>query len=106
MILGVTVADAAAKAGIEIATTHADIGTAITIVEGAAVDDPARAHVPLVGAIALEMTEIVGTVENARIAETMAAPGTDLLVNDLVPRSSTRTSVTVGLYSFSNLPLV
>lgn len=105
MILEVTVADAAAKAGIEIATTHAELGTAITIVGDAAVDDPARAHDPLAGAIAPEMTATVGTVESAQIAETKVVLGNDLLVDSLVPHSSTKTSATVGRYSFNSLPL-
>lgn len=80
--------------------------TAITIVGDAAVDDPARAHDPLAGAIAPEMTETVGTVESAQIAETkVVVLGTDPLVDDLVPHSLTKTSATVGRYSFNSLPL-
>lgn len=76
VMLEVTAVDAGAKAGIETGTTHADIGTVITIVDDAG--DPARAQDPLAGDIVPEMTEIVGTVVTAPTAETAAKERIDL----------------------------
>lgn len=82
VILEATAVDAAAKAGIETGTTHADTGTVITIVDDAG--DPAPAQDPLVGVIALEMTEIVGTAASALTAETRVEDEINPRANGLV----------------------
>lgn len=76
VMLEATAVDAGAKVGIETGTTHAEIGTVITIVDDAG--DPARAQDPLAGDIVPEMTEIVGTAVTALTAETVAKERIDL----------------------------
>jgi hypothetical protein len=84
VILEATVVDAAAKAGIETGTTHADLGMVTTIVEDEG--DPAPAHDPPAGVIAPEMTEIVGTAATALTVEMVVEERIDPPASDLAHR--------------------